>query len=83
MGPNVQVVGRSLPRSTVEPCYLPMERRYVITPEQVLAAVDENSSAWWRFWAPPIPVNSNPSRDLAPRWDKLAAGGGVTSWYTS
>jgi len=45
MGSNVQVVWEKFCRYwDVEPRYLPMERdRYVITPEQVVAAADENT----------------------------------------
>ncbi|MGV0813308.1 glutamate decarboxylase [Mycolicibacterium boenickei] len=45
MGANVQVVWEKFCRYfDVEPRYLPMEEgRYVITPEQVLAAVDEDT----------------------------------------
>ncbi|OMC38769.1 glutamate decarboxylase [Mycobacterium sp. GA-1841] len=45
MGSNVQVVWEKFCRYfDVEPRYLPMEEgRYVITPEQVLAAVDEDT----------------------------------------
>lgn len=45
MGSNVQVVWEKFCRYwDVEPRYLPMERgRYVITPEQVTAAMDENT----------------------------------------
>ncbi len=45
MGSNVQVVWEKFCRYwDVEPRYLPMERgRYVITPEQVIAAVDGNT----------------------------------------
>jgi len=45
MGSNVQVVWEKFCRYwDVEPRYLPMERgRYVITPEQVAGAVDENT----------------------------------------
>jgi glutamate decarboxylase len=45
MGSNVQVVWEKFCRYwDVEPRYLPMERgRYVITPEQVVDAVDENT----------------------------------------
>jgi glutamate decarboxylase len=45
MGSNVQVVWEKFCRYwDVEACYLPMERgRYVITPEQVVNAVDENT----------------------------------------
>jgi len=47
MGSNVQVVWEKFCRYwDVEPRYLPMERgRYVITPEQVVAATDENTIA--------------------------------------
>jgi glutamate decarboxylase len=47
MGSNVQVVWEKFCRYwDVEPRYLPMERgRYVITPEQVVNAVDENTIA--------------------------------------
>jgi glutamate decarboxylase len=45
MGSNVQVVWEKFCRYwDVEPRYLPMEKgRYVITPEQVVGAVDENT----------------------------------------
>ena len=45
MGSNVQVVWEKFCRYfDVEPRYLPMEEgRYVITPEQVVDAVDENT----------------------------------------
>ncbi len=45
LGSNVQVVWEKFCRYwDVEPRYLPVERgRYVITPEQVVAAVDENT----------------------------------------
>jgi len=47
MGSNVQVVWEKFCRYwDVEPRYLPMEKgRYVITPEQVMDAVDENTIA--------------------------------------
>ena len=34
-------------------------------------------SAWWRSWAPPTPVSSNPIAEICAALDKLAAGGGV------
>jgi glutamate decarboxylase len=45
LGSNVQVVWEKFCRYwDVEPIYLPMEKdRYVITPEQVLEKIDENT----------------------------------------
>jgi len=49
MGSNVQVVWEKFCRYfDVEPRYLPMEEgRYVITPEQVIDAVDEDHHRGW------------------------------------
>jgi glutamate decarboxylase len=64
MGSNVQVVWEKFCRYfDVEPRYLPMEKgRYVITPDQVVGPSTTTPSGWPRFWAPPTPGSSNPSR---------------------
>lgn len=62
----------------VEPRYLPMERgRYVITPEQVLAAVDENTIGVVAILGTTYTGELEPIAETCAALDKLAAGGGV------
>lgn len=79
MGSNVQVVWEKFCRYfDVEPRYLPMERgRYVITPEQVLAAVDENTIGVVAILGTTYTGELEPIAETCAALDKLAAGGGV------
>lgn len=79
MGSNVQVVWEKFCRYfDVEPRYLPMERgRYVITPEQVLAAVDENTIGVVAILGTTYTGELEPIAEICAALDKLAAGGGV------
>jgi glutamate decarboxylase len=62
----------------VEPRYLPMEKgRYVITPEQVVEAVDENTIGVVAILGTTYTGELEPVREICAALDKLAAGGGV------
>jgi glutamate decarboxylase len=79
MGSNVQVVWEKFCRYfDVEPRYLPMEEgRYVITPEQVLEKVDEDTIGVVAILGTTFTGELEPVGDICAALDKLAAGGGV------
>jgi glutamate decarboxylase len=79
MGSNVQVVWEKFCRYfEVEPRYLPVEKgRYVITPEQVLDAVDEDTIGVVTILGTTYTGELEPIRQIAAALDKLAADGGV------
>ncbi|QKT13802.1 glutamate decarboxylase [Rhodococcus sp. W8901] len=78
MGSNVQVVWEKFCRYfDVEPVYLPMEPgRYVITPEQVTAAVDENTIGVVAIFGTTYTGELEPVEEIALALDALAADGG-------
>jgi glutamate decarboxylase len=79
MGSNVQVVWEKFCRYfDVEPRYLPMAKdRYVITPEQVLANVDENTIGVVGILGTTFTGELEPIAEICAALDKLAADGGV------
>ncbi|HZA11455.1 glutamate decarboxylase [Mycobacterium sp.] len=79
MGSNVQVVWEKFCRYfEVEPRYLPMERgRYVITPQQVLDAVDEDTIGVVAILGTTYTGELEPIGQVAAALDKLAADGGA------
>ncbi|UQX12234.1 glutamate decarboxylase [Candidatus Mycobacterium methanotrophicum] len=79
MGSNVQVVWEKFCRYfDVEPRYLPMETgRYVITPEQVLDAVDEDTIGVVAILGTTYTGELEPVDQICAALDRLAAGGGV------
>src|ERR1700743_1360383 len=79
MGSNVQVGWEKFCRYfDVEPRYLPMEEgRYVITPEQVVDAVDENTIGVVGILGTTYTGELEPIAEICAALDKLAAGGGV------
>jgi glutamate decarboxylase len=79
MGSNVQVVWEKFCRYfDVEPRYLPMEEgRYVITPEQVVDAVDENTIGVVAILGTTYTGELEPIAQICGALDRLAAGGGV------
>ncbi|WP_029367654.1 glutamate decarboxylase [Mycobacterium sp. UM_WWY] len=79
MGSNVQVVWEKFCRYfDVEPRYLPMaEGRYVITPEQVLGAVDEDTIGVVGILGTTFTGELEPIAEICAALDELAAGGGV------
>lgn len=78
MGSNVQVVWEKFCRYfDVEARYLPMEKgRYVITPEQVLDAVDENTIGVVAILGTTFTGELEPVGEICAALDKLAADGG-------
>ncbi|MCK0090965.1 glutamate decarboxylase [Rhodococcus sp. F64268] len=78
MGSNVQVVWEKFCRYfDVEPKYLPMEEgRYVITPEQVRDAVDENTIGVVAILGTTFTGELEPVADIAATLDEVAADGG-------
>ena len=78
MGSNVQVVWEKFCRYfDVEPKYLPMERgRYVITPEQVREAVDENTIGVVAILGATYSREFEPVAEIASTLDDVAAAGG-------
>ena len=78
MGSNVQVVWEKFCRYfDVEPKYLPMARdRYVITPEQVREAVDENTIGVVAILGTTYSGQFEPVAEIAHTLDELAAAGG-------
>ncbi|WP_072687493.1 glutamate decarboxylase [Rhodococcus marinonascens] len=78
LGSNVQVVWEKFCRYfDVEPKYLPMEKgRYVITPEQVRDAVDENTIGVVAIMGTTYTGELEPVADIADTLDELAASGG-------
>lgn len=79
MGSNVQVVWEKFCRYfDVEPRYLPMEEgRYVITPEQVVDAVDEDTIGVVAILGTTYTGELEPIEQICKALDRLAAGGGV------
>ncbi|MCW2654949.1 MAG: gadB [Mycobacterium sp.] len=79
MGTNVQVVWEKFCRYfEVEPRYLPMEKgRYVITPEQVVNAVDEDTIGVVAILGTTYTGDLEPVAHICAALDKLAAGGGA------
>ena len=79
MGSNVQVVWEKFCRYfDVEPRYLPMaDGRYVITPEQVLAAVDEDTIGVVGILGTTFTGELEPIAEICAALDTLAADGGV------
>lgn len=79
MGSNVQVVWEKFCRYfDVEPRYLPMEEgRYVITPEQVVDAVDEDTIGVVAILGTTYTGELEPVAEICKALDKLAADGGV------
>jgi glutamate decarboxylase len=79
MGSNVQVVWEKFCRYfDVEPRYLPMEEgRYVITPEQVVDAVDEDTIGVVAILGTTYTGELEPIDEICAALDKLAADGGV------
>ena len=77
MGSNVQVVWEKFCRYfDVEPRYLPMEKgRYVITPEQVLENVDEDTIGVVAILGTTFTGELEPIGDICAALDKLAADG--------
>lgn len=78
MGSNVQVVWEKFCRYfDVEPRYLPMaEGRYVITPEQVLDAVDEDTIGVVAILGTTFTGELEPVAEICAALDGLAAQGG-------
>ena len=78
MGSNVQVVWEKFCRYfDVEARYLPMEEgRYVITPDQVLDAVDENTIGVVAILGTTFTGELEPVGEICAALDKLAADGG-------
>ncbi|BBY28392.1 glutamate decarboxylase [Mycolicibacterium sediminis] len=79
MGSNVQVVWEKFCRYfDVEPIYLPMEEgRYVITPEQVRAAVDEDTIGVVAILGTTYTGELEPIAEICAVLDEIAAAGGV------
>jgi glutamate decarboxylase len=79
MGSNLQVVWEKFCRYfDVEPRYLPMEKgRYVITPEQVVDAVDEDTIGVVAILGTTYTGELEPVAQICAALDKLATGGGV------
>jgi glutamate decarboxylase len=79
MGSNVQVVWEKFCRYfDVEPRYLPMEKgRYIITPEQVLENIDEDTIGVVAILGTTFTGELEPIGDICAALDKLAADGGV------
>ncbi|OBA30974.1 glutamate decarboxylase [Rhodococcus sp. 852002-51564_SCH6189132-a] len=78
LGSNVQVVWEKFCRYfDVEPKYLPMEKgRYVITPEQVRDAVDENTIGVVAILGTTFTGELEPVAEIAEALDEIAAAGG-------
>ena len=78
LGSNVQVVWEKFCRYfDVEPRYLPVEEgRYVITPEQVIAAVDEDTIGVCAILGTTFTGELEPIAEICAALDKLAASGG-------
>ena len=79
MGSNVQVVWEKFCRYfDVEPVYLPMEEgRYVITPEQVLGAVNEDTIGVVAILGTTYTGELEPVAEICAALDELASQGGV------
>jgi glutamate decarboxylase len=79
MGSNVQVVWEKFCRYfDVEPRYLPMEKgRYVITTEQVMDNIDEDTIGVVAILGTTFTGELEPISEICTALDKLAAGGGL------
>jgi len=79
LGANVQVVWEKFCRYfDVEPRYLPMaEDRFVITPEQVLEHVDEDTIGVVAILGTTYTGELEPIGEICAALDQLAAGGGL------
>ena len=79
MGSNVQVVWEKFCRYfDVEPRYLPMaEDRFVITPEQVLENIDEDTIGVVAILGTTYTGELEPVAEICAALDELAAGGGL------
>jgi len=79
MGSNVQVVWEKFCRYfDVEPVYLPMEEgRYVITPEQVLGAVNEDTIGVVAILGTTYTGELEPVAEICAALDELVSQGGV------
>ena len=79
MGANVQVVWEKFCRYfDVEPRYLPMsEDRYIITPEQVLENIDEDTIGVVAILGTTYTGELEPIGEICAALDKVAADGGV------
>lgn len=79
MGTNVQVVWEKFCRYfDVEPRYLPMDRgRYVITPEQVVDTVDDDTIGVVAILGTTYTGELEPVADICAALDGLASRGGV------
>jgi glutamate decarboxylase len=79
MGSNVQVVWEKFCRYfDVEPVYLPMEEgRYVITPEQVLGAINEDTIGVVAILGTTYTGELEPIAEICAALDEVAADGGV------
>jgi glutamate decarboxylase len=79
MGSNVQVVWEKFGRYfDVEPRYLPMEKgRYVITPEQVADAVDEDTIGVVAILGTTFTGELEPVGDICAALDRVAADKGL------
>lgn len=78
LGSNVQVVWEKFCRYfDVKPKYLPVERgRYVITPEQVRDAVDENTIGVVAILGTTFTGELEPVQEICAVLDEIAGGGG-------
>ncbi|OZD07098.1 glutamate decarboxylase [Rhodococcus sp. 06-235-1A] len=78
LGSNVQVVWEKFCRYfDVEPKYLPVERgRYVITPEQVRDAVDENTIGVVAILGTTFTGELEPVQEICAELDRIASSGG-------
>lgn len=78
LGANVQVVWEKFCRYwDVEPRYLPMEPgRYIVTPEQVVAACDEDTIGAVAILGTTFTGEFEPVEQIAAALDALAAAGG-------
>ncbi|CAM3047841.1 glutamate decarboxylase [Prescottella defluvii] len=78
LGSNVQVVWEKFCRYfDVEPKYLPMEKgRYVITPDQVREAVDENTIGVVAILGTTFTGELEPVAEIAEALDQIASDGG-------
>ncbi|MDV8021181.1 glutamate decarboxylase [Rhodococcus sp. IEGM 1330] len=78
LGSNVQVVWEKFCRYfDVEPKYLPVERgRYVITPEQVRDALDENTIGVVAILGTTFTGELEPVQEICAELDRIASSGG-------
>ncbi|MDV6260613.1 glutamate decarboxylase [Rhodococcoides yunnanense] len=78
LGSNVQVVWENFCRYfDVEPKYLPVERgRYIITPEQVRDALDENTIGVVAILGTTFTGELEPVQEICAELDRIASSGG-------